>query len=114
MVDRYRRRVTLRYVDRHAASDPVGALVFFHGYGEMPDDFVVFLDRIDPERRFHGYLPQGPHLVADGGASWFIRGGTEPPETQLALVVDWLEALPYPRKRTVLVGWSQRRTSPTH
>ena len=113
MVDRYRRRVTLRYVDRHAASDPVGALVFFHGYGEMPDDFVVFLDRIDPERRFHGYLPQGhtsSPMVARRGSS----AATEPPETQLALVVDWLEALPYPRKRTVLVGWSQRRTSPTH
>jgi predicted esterase len=92
--------VTLRQLDRPAAGDPVGALVFFHGYFGMPEDFLAFLDKIDPERRFDGYLPQGPYLVQDGRSSWFDRGSTKPPEKQLAPVAEWLEGLPYPPERS--------------
>ena len=99
--------MTLRHLERPAAGEPVGALVFFHGYYGIPDDFLPFLDKIDPERRFHGYLPQGPHLVENGRMSWFVRGTTEPPEQQLAAVVEWLDALPYAPDQTVLAGWSQ-------
>jgi hypothetical protein len=53
--------VTLRHVDRPPAGYAVGALVFFHGYSGDPTDFVAFLNEIDPERRFHGYLPRVPH-----------------------------------------------------
>jgi phospholipase/carboxylesterase len=99
--------VTLRHADRPAAGDPVGALVFFHGYSGTPEDFTAFLDKIDPERRFHGYLPQGPHVVGDGRASWFPRDSTDPPEMQLAAVAAWLDSQPYPPEQTVLGGWSQ-------
>ena len=97
----------LRHVDRAARGEPVGALVFFHGYFGIPEDFVAFVDKIDPERRFHGYLPQGPYPVADGRASWFDQDSTESPETQLAPVAEWLDALRDPPERTVLGGWSQ-------
>ena len=97
--------MTLRHLERPAAGEPVGALVFFHGYLGIPEDFVAF--KIDPERRFHGYLPQGPHPVENGRTSWFVRGTTEPPEQQLAAVAEWLDALPYAPERTVLAGLSQ-------
>jgi phospholipase/carboxylesterase len=99
--------VTVRHVERVAAGDPVGALVFFHGYGGSPEEMVGFLDKIDPERRFHGYLPEAPYRDPDGGRSWFRRCSTERAETQLVPVVEWLEGLPYRREKTVLGGWSQ-------
>jgi phospholipase/carboxylesterase len=99
--------VTVRHVERAAAGDPVGALVFFHGYGGAPEEWVGFLDLIDPERRFHGYLPQAPRLDPDGRRSWFRRGSTTRPERQITPVVEWLDGLPYRRDQTVLGGWSQ-------
>jgi phospholipase/carboxylesterase len=99
--------VTVRYVDRPAAGDPVGALVFFHGYGGVPEEWVAFLDRVDPERRFHGYLPEAPHIDVDGNRSWFGRSRTVRSMAQLVPVVEWLDGLPYPAEQTVLGGWSQ-------
>jgi predicted esterase len=99
--------VTVRQVERPAAGDPVGAFVFFHGYGGMPEEMVGFLDKIDPERRFHGYLPEAPYRDPDGGRSWFRRGSTERAEAQLVPVAEWLEKLPYRPEQTVLGGWSQ-------
>ena len=98
--------MTVRHVERPAAGDPVGALVFFHGFGGGAEEWLGFLDKLDPERRFHGYLPQAP-LDPDGQTSWFRRTGTERPETQLAAVVAWLDGLPYRREQIVLGGWSQ-------
>lgn len=99
--------MTVRHVERPAGGDPVGALVFFHGYGGIPEEWVGFLDEIDPKRRFHGYLPEAPHLDPDGHRSWFRRCSTERPETQLVPVVKWLEGLPHRREQTVLGGCSQ-------
>ena len=99
--------MTVRHVERPAAGHPVGALVFFHGYGGVPEEMVGFLARIDPERRFHGYLPEAPYRDRDGGRSWFRRGSMERPELQLVPVVEWLDRLPYRREQTVLGGWSQ-------
>ncbi|MDQ3931493.1 MAG: alpha/beta fold hydrolase [Actinomycetota bacterium] len=99
--------VTLRHLDRPASGDPVGALVFLHGYAGNPMVFVAFLNEIDPERRFHGYVPQAPHPAEGERTSWFDRGSREPAEEQLAPVAEWLDTLPYPRERTILGGWSQ-------
>jgi phospholipase/carboxylesterase len=99
--------VTLRHVDRPPAGYAVGALVFFHGYSGDPTDFVAFLNEIDPERRFHGYLPRAPHPGEGGRTSWFNRSSADPAEKQLAAVIVWLEGLPYERERTVFVGFSQ-------
>ena len=101
--------MTLRHLERPAAGDAVGALVFFHGYYDIPESFVAFLDKIDPDRRFHGYLPQGPHVVNEdeGRTSWFSADATKPEAEQLAPVAAWLDALPYQPERTVLAGWSQ-------
>jgi len=99
--------VTLQHVERPPAAGAIGALVFFHGYAGDAAEFVPFLNRIDPERRFHGYLPQAPHPVDGGRTSWFARGSADPPEEQLAALVEWLERLPHARERTVLAGFSQ-------
>lgn len=99
--------MTVRHVERSAAGDPAGALVFFHGYGGVPEEWLGFLDRIDPERRFHGYVPEAPHLDLDRRRSWFPRGSTSRPETQIAPVMGWLDGLPYRPDQTVLGGWSQ-------
>ena len=97
----------LQQIDRPPAGDPVGALVFFHGYSGNPADFVEFLNKIDPERRFHGYLPRAPYPGVDGGTSWFERGSAEPAENQLAALNEWLDGLPFERERTVFAGLSQ-------
>ena len=104
---KYPRGVTLRQVSRPAAGEAVGALVFFHGFSGLPAEHVAFLDKVDPERRFEGRLPQGPYEISEGRASWFRRGGTELPEHDLAPVAEWLDALPWRPEHTVLVGWSQ-------
>jgi phospholipase/carboxylesterase len=110
---RHRRRVgtlgvvTVRHVERPAAGAAVGALVFFHGYGGAPEEWLPFIDKLDPERRFHGYLPEAPHLDRDGNRSWFPRGSPDTPDTQVAPVVEWLAGLQHRRRQTVIAGWSQ-------
>ena len=73
----------LQHIDRPPVGDSVGALVFFHGYSGDPADLVAFLNKIDPERRFHGYLPQAPHPGEGSGASSFNRGSSDPEEKQI-------------------------------
>jgi predicted esterase len=97
----------LRHIERPPAGVAVGALVFFHGYSGDPANFVAFLNEIDPERRFHGYLPEAPYPGEGDRTSWFDRGSAEPAEKQLAAVVEWLDGLPYKRERTVVGGLSQ-------
>jgi phospholipase/carboxylesterase len=99
--------VTIRHIERPPAGSAFGALVFFHGYSGDPADFVPFLDEIDPERRFRGYLPEAPHPGESGRTSWFDRGSANPADKQLEAVVEWLDALPCARERTVLGGLSQ-------
>ena len=99
--------MTLQHIDRPPAGHAEGALVFFHGYSGEPADFVALLNKIDPERRFHGYLPRAPHPGEGGRTSWFDRGSADPAERQLDGLVEWLDGLPYPRQRTVFAGWSQ-------
>jgi phospholipase/carboxylesterase len=99
--------VTIPHIERPPAGSAVGALVFFHGYSNDPANLVPFLDEIDPERRFCGYLPEAPHPGERGRTSWFDRGSADPAEQQLEAVVEWLDALPCPRERTVLGGLSQ-------
>jgi phospholipase/carboxylesterase len=81
--------------------------VFFHGYGGAPEEWLAFLDKIDPRRRFHGYLPGAPHLDRNRNRSWFPRDSADPPEIQVAPIVEWLDRLPYRRDQTVIGGWSQ-------
>lgn len=95
--------MTLRHIDRPAAGSAAGAIVFFHGYSGDPAGFVPFLNKIDPERRLHGYLPEAPHP----GPSWFTRDRADPAEKPLGAVVEWLNGLPYQRERIVFGGWSQ-------
>jgi phospholipase/carboxylesterase len=99
--------LVLQHIERLPAGDAVGALVFFHGYSGDPADFVAFLNGIDPEPRFHGYLPRAPHPGEGGRTSWFDRGSADPPEKQIAPLIEWLDGLTYERERTVFVGLSQ-------
>jgi phospholipase/carboxylesterase len=88
----------IEVVERPAADGPAGALVFLHGYWGIPRDFLPFLDKLDPGRRLHGYLPQAPTHVSEGRFSWEGSG---------AELEEWLDALPHPPERIVLGGWSQ-------
>jgi phospholipase/carboxylesterase len=97
----------LRHLERHAAGEPTGAVVFFHGYFGIPEDFLAFLDKIDPARRFDGYLPQAPRHVRDGRWSWFDGHAPKSLEEQVAAVAAWLDSLEVEPARTVLGGWSQ-------
>jgi phospholipase/carboxylesterase len=73
----------------------------------VPEDFLPFLDKLDPGRRFHGYLPEGPVELSGGRTSWWNHESPEGPGRQLAPVGAWLDGLPFPAGRTVLGGWSQ-------
>lgn len=88
----------MRVVERPAAGDPAGAIVFLHGYWGIPEEFVPFLDKLDPGRRLHGYLPQAPTHVGEGRYSWDGSG---------AELDAWFDALPQPAARVVVAGWSQ-------
>jgi predicted esterase len=98
---------SLRALERPAAGTAAGALVFFHGFYGLAEDFLPFLDKLDPDRRLDGYLPQAPYEVSEGRASWDDRESALPVEAQIAPVAEWLDALPHPPGRTVLGGWSQ-------
>src|SRR4051794_38484127 len=98
-------KMRISHLERDAAGAAAGALVFFHGYWGIPEEFVLYLDKLDPQRRLHGFLPQAPLHVSEGRYSWDDRDSLEPPESQLRDVAAWLDALPYERK--VLAGWSQ-------
>jgi phospholipase/carboxylesterase len=99
--------MTLRHIDRRPAEEAVGALVFFHGYSGDPADLVAFLNKVDPDQRFHGYLPQAPHPGEGAGTSWFNRSSTDPAQKQLAALEEWLDGLPHARESTVFGGFSQ-------
>jgi phospholipase/carboxylesterase len=98
--------VTLRCAERPAAREPAGALVFLHGYGGKRD-FLPLLDALDPDRRFHGYLPRGPLDLGEGQAQWIELNAPWRAPEQLAPTWAWLDSLPFARGRTVLGGFSQ-------
>jgi phospholipase/carboxylesterase len=101
------RRLSLRAVERPAAGDPVGALVFFHGYYGVGTDFLGLLEKLDPERRLHGYLPHGPLPMGEGRSRWFDHARPEAFDDELAVIAGWVDSLPFASDRLVLGGWSQ-------
>jgi phospholipase/carboxylesterase len=97
--------MSVRHLERPPAGEAAGALVFCHGYYGLPGDFLPLVDKLDPGRRLHGYLPHAPHEVAEGRAAWWDH--TAEPRPQLAPLAEWLDSLPFPADRIVLGGWSQ-------
>lgn len=98
---------TLEHRERPAAENALGALVFFHGFYGAPDDFLGFMDKIDPERRYHAYLPRGPWPMGEGRRSWLNPDHTREAPSDLEPVFRWLDSLPFAREQTVYAGWSQ-------
>jgi phospholipase/carboxylesterase len=96
----------LRHLERPATGEPEGALVFLHGYYGLPDDFLPLLDKLDPRRRLHGFLPEAPVEVAEGRTAWWVDDDGRP-ELQVAPAARWLSSLPFPPGRIVVGGWSQ-------
>jgi len=94
-------------LERPPAGEAVGALVFFHGYYGMEDDFEPLLDEIDPRRRYHGYLPRGHVPVPGGRASWFEQESIGAVLDADGPLLPWLAGLPFGPEQTVLAGWSQ-------
>jgi phospholipase/carboxylesterase len=97
----------LAHRERPAAGDARGGLVFFHGFWGIPDDFLPFMDKIDPDRRLHAYLPRGPWPMSEGRSSWLDPDPAKESAADLEPVFEWLESVPFPRERTVFGGWSQ-------
>jgi phospholipase/carboxylesterase len=100
----------VRFRERPAAGEALGALVLLHGRGADEHDLFPLLDALDPDRRLHGYTPRAPLSLPPGGAHWYIvpRVGYPEPETFRASYEEagaWLDALPY--ERVVLGGFSQ-------
>jgi phospholipase/carboxylesterase len=98
--------------ERPAETEPIGALVLFHGRGADENDLFPLLDELDPGRRLDGYTPRGPLALPPGGAHWYAlyRLGYPDPETfaaTYALVVEWLDGIGFPPERTILGGFSQ-------
>ena len=81
-----------------------GALVFCHGYRGNEREFLPFLDKLDPARRLHGYLPRAPLRLAEDAFDWL---GDDPQPGHFEPYERWLASLPFPPERTILGGWSQ-------
>jgi phospholipase/carboxylesterase len=97
----------IAHVERAAAGEARGALVFFHGFYGVPGDFLPFMDKLDPSKRLHAFLPQGPHPVSEGRSSWVDPTARDVAGEDLAPIEDWLDSLPFAPGETVLGGWSQ-------
>jgi phospholipase/carboxylesterase len=106
----------VEYEVRHAAGEPAGALVLFHGRGADEHDLYPLLDLLDPERRLLAVTPRGPLSLPPGGAHWYKlqEVGFPDRDTFLATydeVGDWLDGFldehGIAHDRTVLGGFSQ-------
>jgi phospholipase/carboxylesterase len=106
----------VEYEVRHAAGEPAGALVLFHGRGADEHDLYPLLDLLDPERRLLAVTPRGPLSLPPGGAHWYKlqEVGFPDRETFLATyeeVGSWLDGFldehGIAHGRTVLGGFSQ-------
>jgi phospholipase/carboxylesterase len=104
------------YEVRHAAGEPAGALVLFHGRGADERDLYPLLDVLDPDRRLLGVTPRGPLSLPPGGAHWYVvrEVGYPDPETFAAVyeeVSTWLDGFHEEQgithENTVLGGFSQ-------
>jgi phospholipase/carboxylesterase len=101
--------ITLTALERPAAGEPRGSLVLLHGRGADESDLYPLLDLLDPERRLHGFTPQGPLTLPPGGRHWYRLGGipTPDPDTfwpSFAALEELLDGVPKP---LVLGGFSQ-------
>ena len=96
--------------ERPASGEAAGAVVLVHGRGANEFDLLPLADRLDPEGRFHWYLPRGPLALPPGGAHWYMvpRVGHPDPASfaeGFAALAGFVDALPH--ERTVLGGFSQ-------
>jgi phospholipase/carboxylesterase len=101
--------MTLHALERPAAGSPEGSLVLLHGRGADENDLYPLLDLLDPERRLHGYTPQGPLTLPPGGRHWYRLGGIPTPDPatfwpSFEAVTAFLDEVPRP---LVLGGFSQ-------
>jgi phospholipase/carboxylesterase len=101
--------MSLPALERPAGGEPQGSLVLLHGRGADEHDLYPLLDALDPERRLHGYTPQGPLTLPPGGRHWYRLGGipTPDPDTfwpSFVALAEFLDGVPKP---LVLGGFSQ-------
>jgi phospholipase/carboxylesterase len=101
---------------RESASEPEGALVLMHGRGADENDLFPLLEALDPQRRFVGATPRGPHSLPPGGAHWYMLGGIGTPErttfdASYSALSEWLDGFleehGVPFDRLALGGFSQ-------
>ena len=104
--------MSLDFLERPAAREPVGALVLFHGRGADEHDLFPLLDLLDPERRLVGFTPRGPLSLPPGGAHWYVVREIGFPDARTfhpsyAAAAEFLDGLPFPAERIVVGGFSQ-------
>jgi len=100
----------VKFAERPAEGDAVGALVLFHGRGADEHDLLPLLDALDPERRLDGFCPRGPLSLPPGGAHWYAvpRVGYPDPPTfaeGFAAAAGFVDDVPH--ENVVLGGFSQ-------
>src|SRR4051794_36873356 len=99
--------MSLHVLERPAAEEPARALVFFHGYAGVEEDFLPLLDELDPGRRLHGYLPRGQVAGPGDRFSWFEHERVGSAFSAGTPLTAWLAGIPFAPQQTVLAGWSQ-------
>jgi phospholipase/carboxylesterase len=101
--------MTLLALERPPAGSAAGSLVLLHGRGADETDLHPLLELLDPERRLHGYTPQGPLTLPPGGRHWYRLGGIPTPDPStfwpsFEALTAFLDEVPKP---LVLGGFSQ-------
>lgn len=96
--------------ERPAAGEAEAAAVLVHGRGADERDLLALADLLDPEARYHWYLPRGPLALPPGGAHWYAvpRVGYPDPATfaqGFAALASFVDGLPH--ERVALGGFSQ-------
>jgi phospholipase/carboxylesterase len=100
----------VRSAERPAAGQAEAGAVLVHGRGADEHDLLGLADRLDPDGRYHWYLPRGPLSLPPGGAHWYAvpRVGRPDPESfaqGYAALAEFVDALPH--ERVAVGGFSQ-------
>jgi phospholipase/carboxylesterase len=63
----------LAFVERPAATEPIGLLILHHGRGTSEQDLMPLADVLDPAQRLHVAAPRGPlQLPGAPGYHWYM------------------------------------------
>jgi phospholipase/carboxylesterase len=96
--------------ERPAAGEAAAGVVLVHGRGANEYDLLGLAERLDPDARYHWYLPRGPLSLPAAGAHWYAvpRVGHPDPASfaeGFAALAAFVDAVP--QTRVAVGGFSQ-------